>query len=442
MKFLLEFTRQFLSSGFDFTPKEELLKQRLKLFNTILGLIILTAGLLAATSFFGIYQDVNKLQSLITSIYVILMILIVLFLRRSKSNYKAALITLLITSLAMFGITLYNVSIDHSRIFWFSPLVLTMFVLGGKKMGFISYFTSIAIILSIHLLPNRLQDFTHLEIAETIFSLSFIALIASLLINRFVQETGTLVERVEEEVEKNRQKDEELLRSSKLAQMGELLSIISHQWKQPLSTISIYTADSIIGLEMGDRLSKEDQKDIYLAIDKQVKFLSKTMDDFRHFYNPNKDLKLIHMPHVIDQAIEILKPEMQKSNITIHTGFHFNLPLHSFPNEITQAVLILLKNAKDAHDENKKKHQKRIHISGFQEKGLSIIEIRDNAGGVDPENLPHLFKQFFTTKDSNKGTGLGLYLCKTIIEESCRGEIKAERIDDGMLFKLSIPSQK
>ncbi len=442
MKFPFKCLDEFLSSGFDFTPKEELLKQRFKLINSILGLIILTAGLLAATSFFGIYQDINKFQSITTSLYVVFMILIILFLRRSKSNYNVALIALMITSLIMFGTTLYHVSIDHSRILWFAPTVLTMFVLGGKRLGYITYFSSMFIILSIHFMPNRPQDFTHLEIAETIFSLSFIALISGMVIDRFVQETETLVERVEEEVQKNRQKDEELLRNSKLAQMGELLSIISHQWKQPLSTISMYTADSIIGLEMGDHPSKEDQKNIYHAIDKQVKFLSKTMDDFRHFYNPNKALKHIYMPHVIEQAIEILTPELKKSNITVHTGFHYNLPLHSYPNEITQAILILLKNAKDAHDENKKTHPKRIHISGYQQKGLWIIEVRDNAGGIHPDDLPHIFKQFFTTKDNKKGTGLGLYLCKTIVEESCRGKIEVERIEDGTLFRLSIPSQK
>lgn len=442
MKFPFSCLSQFLSSGFEFSPQEELLKLRLKLFNSILGLIVFTAGFLSFSYFVGIFAPPNQLQGTLTSLYVVFMILIILYLRRSKENYTTAIMLLMISSLLMFSSTLYNVSGDHARIQWFAPMIMVMFLLGGKKIGFFAFFASVVVILTIHFLPNHHSDFTTVEIIKTLLVLSFIALIAVFFIDRFLQETNTLAQKVKEGLDANRIKDEELLRNSKLAQMGELISIISHQWKQPLSTISMYTADSIVGLELGDTLSKEEQKQVYLSIEKQVRFLSKTMDDFRHFYNPNKALKLMYMPHTIEQAIEILAPDMNKSNITIHKSFHFNLPLHSYPNEITQAMLILLKNAKDAHDEKKKNSQKRIHISGFQEKDLWIVEVRDNAGGISPENLPHIFKQFFTTKERSNGTGLGLYLCKTIIEESCRGTIEAELIEDGTLFRIKIPNQK
>lgn len=442
MKFPSTCLSQFLSSGFEFSPKEELLQLRLKLFNSILGLIVVTAATLSATYFFGLFGEPNKLQAALTSSYVFFMLLIILYLRRSKENYTRAIIGLMITSLLMFGSTLYNVTGDQARIQWFGPTIMVMFLLGGKRFGFITFFLSIIIILSIHLLPNFSSGFTNVEILKTLAVLSFIALMSNFVIDRFIQETGTLAERVEQALQENRHKDEELLRSSKLAQMGELLSIISHQWKQPLSTISMYTTDSIVGLEMGDELTKEEQKQLYLSIEKQVRFLSKTMDDFRHFYNPNKTLKLMYMPHVIEQAVEILEKDMLKSNITIHKSFNFVAPLQSYPNEITQAILILLKNAKDAHNESSKEHRKRIHISGFQEKGLWVIEMRDNAGGISKENLPHVFKQYFTTKESSQGTGLGLYLCKTIIQESCRGTIEVELIEDGTLFRIKIPSQK
>lgn len=442
MKFPKTCISQFLSSGFEFSPQETLLQLRLKLFNSILALIVITAAFLSTTYFLGIFHEPNTTQGLLTTSYIIVMLLIILYLRDTKKNYNSAVIALIVASLLMFGSTLYNISGDQARIQWFGPTIMVVFLLGGKKLGFLTFFASIFIILGVHFFPNHISDFSNVEILKTISVLSFIALMSSFMIDRFLQETGTLEEKVQEALQESRLKDEELLRNSKLAQMGELLSIISHQWKQPLSTISMYTADSIVGLEMGDVLNKEEQKQIYLSIEKQVRFLSKTMDDFRHFYNPNKTLKLMYMPHVIEQAIEILNKDMMKSNITIHKSFNYTLPLHSYPNEITQAMLILFKNAKDAHNEHNKKHQKRIHISGYQEKDAWVIEVRDNAGGIAPENLPNIFKQFFTTKESSQGTGLGLYLCKTIIQESCRGSIEVELIDEGTLFRIKIPSQK
>lgn len=442
MGFLSSSLSQFLSSGFEFSPQEELLRLRLKLFNSILGLIVITAGFLSFTYFVGLFSMPNHIQGFLSLLYVLFMIFIIFYLRHSKQNYTTAIAILMVSSLLIFGGTLYHLIGDQARIQWFGPTIMVMFLLGGKKFGFLTFFASIVIILTIHFLPYHPSDFTTVEIVKTLSVLFFIALMSNFFIDHFLRETSTLAQKVEASLEINRIKDEELLRNSKLAQMGELLSIISHQWKQPLSTISMYTADSIVGLEMGDVLSKEEQKQVYLSIEKQVRFLSKTMDDFRHFYNPNKPLKFISMPHVIEQAIEILESDMRKSDITVHTSFNFTRPLHSYPNEITQVMLILLKNAKDAHDDNKKNRHKRIYISGFHEKDLWVIEIRDNAGGISPENLPHIFKQFFTTKESEKGTGLGLYLCKSIIQESCKGRITAEHIDGGTLFRIKIPSQK
>lgn len=441
MKTLKNRVNNFLLSGFEFSSREELLKLRFKLFNAILGSIIFISLCIAVGSYFKLFPQMDELFTLFVLLYPLLMSLILIYLRRSKRYFRSALIALLLVSLVISVLILYYNTMDKIRILWFIPLVMSMFVLGGKKFGFFALVSSVIIILSMHFIPER-ENFTHIEVAEFIFLLTFISFIFSLIIDLFIHETETLVQRVQKEVTNNRLKDEELLRSSKLAQMGELLSIISHQWKQPLSTISMYTADSMIGLELGDKLTHQEQKDIYTNIDKQVRFLSKTMDDFRHFYNPNKSLKIMHMPHVIDQAVEILSPKLLKSNITVHKVFQFNLPLHSYPNEITQAMLILLKNAIDAHNDHKLNHHKRIHISGFEEQNLWIVEVRDNAGGINKEDLPHIFTQFFTTKSSKEGTGLGLYLCKTIIEDSCRGSIEVFPIDNGTLFRFSIPNQK
>jgi signal transduction histidine kinase len=439
MKLLSTILSSFLYSGFEFSPKEELLKVQIKLFNIVLSLVFLTA---TTITLFNYYMGEDRFHLLLTIYHALITLGIIFLLRRSKKFYYPSLIILLVSFLIIFGIAFYNLNDNHASIQVFSLAILVMFLLGGRKFGFITYGLSFFIILTIHLIPGHVSHFSNMEIFSTLAVLTFTAIISSYVMDKVSQETGILVERVEDEVKKNRVKDEELLKQSKLAQMGELLSIISHQWKQPLSTISAYTSDSIVGLELGDNPSKAELKSIYMSIEKQVNFLSKTMDDFRHFYNPNKTLKLMYMPHVIEQAVEIIDPEMTKGYITIHKSFHFNMPLHSYPNEITQAMLILLKNAKDAHGENKKNRHKRIHISGYQEKDAWVVEVRDNAGGISKENLPNIFDQYFSTKESSKGTGLGLYLCRNIIEQSCRGKIEVELIDDGTMFRLTIPSQE
>ncbi len=240
----------------------------------------------------------------------------------------------------------------------------------------------------------------------------------------------TLEERVTKEVEKNREKDKQMLHQSKLAQMGEMISMIAHQWRQPLSAINA----AAIGINIKAQLGKLDNQvalDTSNKIAEYTKHLSETIDDFRTFFKSNKEKQKTTYTELIDSVLKIVEVSIVNKNIKIIKNLNSTQVFNTYSNELKQVILNLLKNAEDALLENNIEDAK-ITIKSYN----NTILISDNAGGIPQEIMTKIFNPYFSTKLEKNGTGLGLYMSKTIVEEHCNGSLSVTNNKDGAVFKI------
>jgi len=247
----------------------------------------------------------------------------------------------------------------------------------------------------------------------------------------------TLHEKVKEEVEASSRKDQIMLQSARQAQMGEMISMIAHQWRQPLSSISTVTGNMLVNLEL-DNFEKEQFREMLNSINDHAQFLSRTINDFRNFFKPNKSKQSIRLDDALEQTISIIGKSLSYKNIELKKDYHFETPLETYPNELTQVFLNIIKNAQDILLEKQVKYP-LITIIGHETPAEQVVEIIDNGGGIPPGIMDKIFEPYFSTKGEKTGTGLGLYMSKLIIEKHCKGELQAHNVDGGARFTIRLP---
>ncbi len=246
-----------------------------------------------------------------------------------------------------------------------------------------------------------------------------------------------LEERVQKEVSRNVEKDIQLMHQSRLAQMGEMIGMIAHQWRQPLHIISTAATDMDLKIQFGKIDDATCLKNIE-TINTLTQHLSGTIDDFRDFFKVTKERELTSVDEVVNVTLRIVKEYVENKKILITTDLDCSEQFSSYPNELKQVLLNLLKNAEDALLENWVKDAS-IHIKSYHDDAGYYFEVCDNAGGIDDEVMGKLFEAYFTTKEDAMGTGLGLYMSKKIIEEHCGGTLSVSNKDGGACFSVSLP---
>ncbi|WP_415396935.1 sensor histidine kinase [Sulfurimonas sp. CS5] len=243
-------------------------------------------------------------------------------------------------------------------------------------------------------------------------------------------------------------KDEHMLNQSRLAQMGEMISMIAHQWRQPLSVISAISINMQIKIfelriyDLTTQKGREEMEEYTLKnlykINEFVKHLSKTIDDFRNFFKPDKVRTSFSLPALIEKTLNIGEHLLETQRVEVIKNYDTDLSeINSFENEIMQVILSILNNGVDALMQNNIK-KPRIYIDIKESKsGSQVISIEDNAGGIPDEIISKIFDQYFSTKDKN-GTGLGLYIAQIIITEHCDGAISVQNTSRGACFKIEL----
>ncbi len=240
--------------------------------------------------------------------------------------------------------------------------------------------------------------------------------------------------RVKEEVQKSRDKDSIMIHNSKLAQMGEMMSLIAHQWRQPLSAISAAST----GLQVKIELDKYDEKFFLKSLGKiedYVKHLSDTIDDFTDFFKPSKRTQDTSLEALVDKALFILSSSFTKNDICVVTNYEPNVKINTYSNEVIQVLINLLKNSENILIKRNITNPK-IEINTFIKDQKRYIEVIDNAGGIEKSIHDKIFESYFTTNDTQNSTGLGLYMSKFIIEKSCSGKLIVENVQQGAKFTI------
>ncbi|MDH4943729.1 ABC transporter substrate-binding protein [Sulfurimonas sp. C5] len=246
----------------------------------------------------------------------------------------------------------------------------------------------------------------------------------------------TLQDSVEQKVEELIAKDELLTHQSKQAVMGEMVSMIAHQWRQPLNTITLQISQIQLQYLLENKLDKEEILKTFEAINATIIYLSDTVDDFKTYFCKDKEFVEIELEELIEKAITLIKARLK--DIEVNVEIYESIKAQVYVNELVQVLLNILNNAIDAYEASNM-HHKKINISLRQEKHRIVIAIEDNAGGIPKEHLEKLFEPYFSTKGKN-GTGLGLYMSQMIIEKHFGGSIKVETEEGRTIFKIYLPT--
>ncbi len=241
------------------------------------------------------------------------------------------------------------------------------------------------------------------------------------------------------------QKERLLIQQSRMAQMGEMLSMIAHQWRQPLGAISSAIFGIQTKLATGKYDNQESNEELYKylntkhkRINEYVQFLSTTIDDFRNFFKPDKKKELVMFESPIGRALQIVEGTLSAKGIDIGYAFNVNERVSMFQNEIMQVILNILKNSEDNFLEKGTK-EPRIRIETYKQSAHYEIIISDNGGGISDHIIGKVFDPYFSTKDEKNGSGLGLYMSKVMIEEHSGGLLRVENTEDGAAFSILIP---
>ncbi|MFT7880226.1 MAG: FIST N-terminal domain-containing protein [Sulfurimonas sp.] len=243
---------------------------------------------------------------------------------------------------------------------------------------------------------------------------------------------------IQHEVNENRKKDQLLLQQSKLAQMGEMINMIAHQWRQPLNTISSVSSSLLLKSQLNS-LEPETLESKLKDINTYIEHLSTTINDFREFFKPNREKEITDITEVITSLRSIIGDQLQSDNISLEmTIGHAIEPIYSYPNEIKQVILNLIKNAKDAIHSHSQANGK-ISISVDTVDHYISITVTDNGGGISEEVREKIFEPYFTTKEKD-GTGIGLYMSKVIVEEHLEGSLEFYNTEEGTAFAIMLPS--
>ncbi|KLD99768.1 ABC transporter substrate-binding protein [Aliarcobacter butzleri] len=246
-----------------------------------------------------------------------------------------------------------------------------------------------------------------------------------------------LEERIKEELQKNHEQRAIMFQQAKLAEMGSMMNMIAHQWRQPLNNISLIV-NTIIIKQKKDNLTAETLDNLKMNFKQQIDYLSNTIDDFQNFFKPKKDKEPFSLKEAILSTYNLIEPIFESNQIKFNLNSNKPIDYYGYKSELYQVILTIFNNSVDAFKENDFSN-KTVDVILEENKDNLIIKIKDNAGGVKEEILGKIFDLYFSTKTKKNGTGLGLYISKTIINRHFKGEIKASNVDNGLEITISLP---
>ena len=250
---------------------------------------------------------------------------------------------------------------------------------------------------------------------------------------------ATLHERVEKAVEENRSKERMMIQQAKMATIGEMIESIAHQWRQPLNIMGIGISNLDLKRQLGT-LQKDELDALIEMVQRQVAYMSQTIDDFRNFFKKDKKIEHVQLLPLVDEVRGLVEPALRQKKIELEVRIPEAITCDLYPNELKQVILNLVSNAKDVlvQQENAKK---RIVIRADELPATIRLEVQDNGGGVPPSIKEKIFEPYYTTKFESQGTGIGLYMSKIILERHLKGTIHVENRNGGACFVLNWPKQ-
>ncbi|MEK9667237.1 MAG: HAMP domain-containing sensor histidine kinase [Deltaproteobacteria bacterium] len=256
------------------------------------------------------------------------------------------------------------------------------------------------------------------------------------LIQESAMDLQTSHEELKQAYDELQQMQQQLVQSTKMASMGEMLAMIAHQWRQPLATINMIASSIKLEQQLGNA-NTEGTLEKLKKIQDTTSFLSRTINDFRDFFRPDRQRAFVQLNELVQRTMEIIGLSLQKQDIELVKEFGELPPLELFPNEVQQALINLFKNAEEALEESGT-DKKRLIVRTYVQQDKQILEVQDNAGGIPEDVVDQIFFPYFSTKNKLNGTGLGLYMSRMIIEDHLGGKLTVVNKDGGACFRVEL----
>ncbi len=458
----------FFTSGWKFNEHEWDIKNRFQMLNVAL--------LLSAIAFiFGIIVNVlNGVSGLLIPLESVLLItnsimFVVLRNYRNSFEFVSTFITAQCTLLLL--VIIYTNDPDTMKHTWLFTYLIVLLYFQKRKNGI---YWLVFLLIMIMVAPFQSFIEVKFSIFQTFYVLFVLVIVSAIVyfyqvkmyeaseviekqktkLHSFNEElekqvkqktlalrevNETLEVKVQEKIQELVDKDKMMSLQSKQAVMGEMIIMIAHQWRQPLSTITLQISNLQFKTLLAKKLDDKELDQTLSEISDSIMYLSQTIDDFQTYFHPAKDLEKIEMHKLLQRAINFTLPRVKEQGIEIILLEKEDFVIHTHINELIQVILNIMNNAIDALNSSTNKNL-AVVVSAQGEKEKIIIAIKDNGPGISEENIPHIFEPYFSTKGKN-GTGLGLYMSQMIIEKQFNGEILVQSSKEGTIFSVVIPKK-
>jgi signal transduction histidine kinase len=245
-----------------------------------------------------------------------------------------------------------------------------------------------------------------------------------------------LERRVEERTAELREKDQLLLLQSRQAALGEMLGNIAHQWRQPLNILGLTIQQLPLYHDLGELTGEFLNQNVNSSME-LIKHMSQTIDDFRNYFRPDKEKVEFNVLETIENSLSLLEGSLQNPQVTVEIVTKDDPVIYGYRNEFAQVLLSILNNARDVLTE-RAIDDRRVKITIRTEGNRAVVTIADNAGGIPGEIMGKIFDPYFTTKGPQLGTGVGLFMAKTIIEKNMGGRLSVCNNVDGAEFRIEV----
>jgi signal transduction histidine kinase len=237
-------------------------------------------------------------------------------------------------------------------------------------------------------------------------------------------------------VEALRKKEQQFMQQSRHAAMGEMIGNIAHQWRQPLNSLGLIIQQLQVCYKEGEFFKEHLDKSAGKTMD-IIQHMSRTIGDFIDFFRPDKERVTFNVTKEISKSLSLIEAAFNDQRISIEVNPTGDPVIYGHPNEFSQVLLNIMINAKDAF-EDRKTDSPKVTINLFTEDDRSVVSITDNAGGIPEDIMDNIFDPYFTTKGPDKGTGVGLFMSRIIIEKNMAGSLVARNTGNGAEFRIEV----
>jgi len=324
-------------------------------------------------------------------------------------------------------------------------IFLTLFLSYRMGVHYGAFATFIVAYVSLYLTQKGMGIFVKGDSLENIINLNsyflfqiLLVLLFGTLLSDMKNRTKKLKILVQKELDKNKEQQFHMLQRNRLALKGEMISMIAHQWKQPLNNLSLINQMLILQYENGE-LNQESIEAFDIDSNRQIKQMSQTISDFTNFFSPEKSSRKFYLEEILMQSLAFLQPIFDKESIKVYIEIYCksNILLEGYPSELGQMLINILNNAKDVLLERNIKNREIWVVAEMIREEIHL-SIEDNAGGIPLDIISKIFDPYFSTKAKN-GTGLGLYMSNMIIEEHMHGQLLVSNTKRGAKFEIILP---